>query len=660
MSRVQVHLRCVLVLACWCLFILMIPCNAFPSEQSVVDGDRLSVEVGFSNKVKLGVLSPIFIDYEGSQPAKKYAVRCLDGNGTPVNYEGTLESSAEDRLQGWFKLGRNDAKFKLTLFDEADNILAEKTVAEFELLDSTVPMVLTIESGNTLSSAIKSIENQLFDNKCELIQIDSGSQLPIRAISYQAIKVIYLATSDLSLVNSISDSQLQALLQWCRRGGKLIVASGVHCETIFKNNKSKWAQLLPGEFQGSLDISNSSQLELFTRSDTPLLQRDSPPIPACELKNPIGNTELKLASRPMVIRRPLDFGQLVFSGIDIDTTPMTKWAGYRNFLLRLTYGNLNLNLNKSNAEKTQSRRVTRVAYGDIMGQLILPLERFTQVKFINFTVVALLIALFVLCVGPGDFFLLKNVFKRMELTWVTFSLLTIGFCLLALLMSRYTKPDKIQVNQLEVIDIEPENRTVRGNFWSNIYSPNNLACDVKLKSQNDLGIDVSQSSLCWQGVPGAGLGGMKSGSAQPTLSQGYSCQLAGRSKAAELNGLPIRVSATKTISGEYFDQIDLQPNSRLRLNRRTNRLQGTFTNPLDVEIKQSCLLFENWIYVRGEPLLPGDTINIVSEMTERPASSYFSRRVTSDSDKGGNTPWNPLDTDMRRIAEIMMFFSAAG
>ncbi len=70
-------------------------------------------------------------------------------------------------------------------------------------------------------------------------------------------------------------------------------------------------------------------------------------------------------------------------------------------------------------------------------------------------------------------------------------------------------------------------------------------------------------------------------------------------------------------------------------------------------------MFDNWAYVMDQPLGPGQTVDVGSNMRERTAVSYLTRRMR-EKDKGVNAPWNPLDPRMHRIADILMFFHAAG
>ena len=57
---------------------------------------------------------------------------------------------------------------------------------------------------------------------------------------------------------------------------------------------------------------------------------------------------------------------------------------------------------------------------ELLGRLIHGLESFDGVPVISFGWVALFILIYIVVVGPLDYFFLKKVVKRLELTWVTF------------------------------------------------------------------------------------------------------------------------------------------------------------------------------------------------------------------------------------------------
>lgn len=585
----------------------------------------------------------------------------LDGNGMPIQYSGNLRSVSDTSSQACIKIGRSIGNIQIEIFDENDQVIdafdidLEET-SGLDVVESTTPMVLCIESENIISTSLTSVEAQLFGTECEILSLQSVDELPIDKLAYEGVRAIYLSMADAELIKSISQAHWSAVQEWVAGGGKIIISLGPGSTELLDGNKVL-SELVPGKVTGTFEINNSIQFERFARSKPPqLLKRGDDPILASTLNEPEGIVELAIGKKPLVVRMVHGFGQVVCSTVDFDKQPLTQWNGHKKFLMRLTNGQLNLNRTTTGA--SDSRNIVTYGYRDILGQLVFPLEKFSRVSFINFTIVAVLIALFLLCIGPGDYFLLKHTVKKMEWTWLTFSLFAAAFCFLAIYISRTTKPTQMQINQLEIIDIDQASNRVRGNIWTNIYSPANSKNSLTAPDQNSLGVNTGNATLSWMGIPGSGLAGMNSKTAARVQLQHYDCQFEGDSTGSRIENLPIKVSSTKPLFTQYSDSKDFGITSRL--SQRRNRLQGTFKNPFDLQLENCRIVYDNWTYVMSKPLGPGDTVDVSSELTEKTASSYFSRRVNTESDKGGSQPWRPEEDDMDRIAEMMMFFELGG
>ncbi len=659
------------MLRCFVLIIaIVVPACALTtplSADSPTDRRPFSASIGFDGYFKLGSWTPIFFHCSaGLEPASFVAV-AADGNGLPVTFRGPVISGGEGEFQGWLKIGRADGSIQLELLGNHRQSLGTVNLqigedGETTAVDATTPMVLTIESGTVVRDSIEAIELQLFEQKCRAIAVDKSVDLPLTWQAYQGLRVIYWTTSSAELVAAISEQQLAAIENWVNRGGKLVLAVGKNGDLLFDDPKGI-ARFLPGKFAGTLPLKSSSQIELYASSKQRLLLPDDEPLTATKILPMAGAVaEPKNSTAPLVIRKPLGFGQVVLATIDIDVAPLAAWSGQKNLLLKMTLPGLNLN--RTASTENESRSFVRMGYRDLIGQLMLPLENFSRVRFVNFTLVAVLIALFILCVGPGDYFLLRRLVGKMEWTWVTFSLMAIGFCGLAMLIARSTKPREMQINQLEIIDIDAVSLSIRGSIWTNIYSPSNTRVDVSPALTNRLGIATGRCSISWLGLPGDGLGAMRARTPTGLFLTGYECimdvELSDNDFRSRLESIPIRVSSTKPVFSQYWSESTFAINSRLQMNTARNRLSGTVTNPLDVELQNCRLLFENWSYILNRPLGPGETIDIGSEMKERTAAFYFSRREESESDTGGGRPWDPQDDNLDRVAEMLMFHDAAG
>ena len=118
--------------------------------------------------------------------------------------------------------------------------------------------------------------------------------------------------------------------------------------------------------------------------------------------------------------------------------------------------------------------------GDIASGLYGQLEQF-DVPTISFGWVVLFIFIYIIVVGPVDYLILKFVFKRLELTWLTFPAVVLTVSLLAYFTAYAIKGKDLNVNKLDLIDIDlrdslgddfqPTGGRVFGTTWFTIRSP---------------------------------------------------------------------------------------------------------------------------------------------------------------------------------------------
>ena len=110
---------------------------------------------------------------------------------------------------------------------------------------------------------------------------------------------------------------------------------------------------------------------------------------------------------------------------------------------------------------------------DLASQLRVALEQYDSVKLIPFGWVAFFIFLYILLIGPGDYFFLKKVLKRMELTWITFPTIVVTVSLVAYYAAYLLKGNDLLVNKVDVVDIDQTSGLTRGNTWVSLFSPQN-------------------------------------------------------------------------------------------------------------------------------------------------------------------------------------------
>ena len=304
----------------------------------------------------------------------------------------------------------------------------------------------------------------------------------------------------------------------------------------------------------------------------------------------------------------------------------------------------------------------RLGFTDIVGQLFAPMEQFSKVQFVPFTAIAILIGLYILCIGPLDYFLLRKVFGRMELTWVTFPLFSLLFCGLAVGISFWSRPHTLQANQLEIIDIDATDSSCRGFVWTNFYSPTGDQLDIQMPTTNSLDLSVTESMTSWHGQPGDGLGGMNGGSVATTTAASYTQTIDLAPMSSQLRSFPIPVSSSRAVFTSWKAEAPLQIRSNLTFRKQVDEVIGSFQNPLNHELVNCRLYHGNWAYVLDGPLAPGDVVDIATETNSKRIQSILNRKKVDEEDQNRTytTRWELSEMNIDRIAEMMMFYEIAG
>ena len=635
-----------------------------------------TVSIGFDGKVKLGKWVPIFISLDPSTSAAKFEVENLDGDDTPVIYKGPLLSDPKfpGRYQAWTRIGRTYGKFELRLLNAADDIIETKRFnftgsdRTEEFIGSTQELVLTLEPQDLFKKSIESVSSLASREDARIIAaLGEKSILPFNWLGYDSADAILMVTSDLERIDRISDVQLDAIETWVKQGGTLILSAASNADRLLSEN-GRLARFCPGNFVGLGECNNSSRLETFCDSQEQLLPSKDDSIPIVRIEDVRGivlvdNSNAK-NRKPLIVKTACGMGKVIFVTFDLDSPRMTEWIGFPKLVENLISG-ARTERETTSSTTSQGSSVSHFGYKDLIGQLRVPLDRFRDVQFVKFAMIALLIGLYILCIGPGDYFLLRKLFKKMELTWITFPLVSLIFCGLAIGISKATRPDTIKINQLEIIDIDTINGEVRGSVWGNLYSPTGQTCSIGLDKSHQLGFEIDSNLITWHGLPGNGLGGMTT-TANPGLlktnyEQSFQIGENGQTLNTEIEDLPLQVSSTKPIFATWWASIE--PESRVQLNRdpRLTQLRGRVNYKLPFKLKNCRLIFENWAYVLENPLNPGDTFDVQTGTTEKSLRSILTRKVKlKKSDRSENSPWDPTDIRVNRIADIMMFYQASG
>jgi hypothetical protein len=379
------------------------------------------------------------------------------------------------------------------------------------------------------------------------------------------------------------------------------------------------------------------------------------------------------SGRPIVIRAAHGFGQIVFVAVDLDKPPLSTWEGrprlIEQLLMRPAAGTRDVE-----PDGRASGRAAHVGYRDLVGQLRAALDRFPGVWMLPFSVIAALVVVYIALIGPLDYFLLRRFTRRMEWTWLTFSLMAVVMCLAAWWLASLSRGHEARGNQLALVDIDVNQGVLRGTTWAHLYAPKASTFDLQLQvdPQTDVRVEPNEAAeqggegqgrgewLSWLGLPGGALGGMERSTHSGLPSNTY--KLAGRDGAGSprqmtISGMPLNAASSKSLVGRWWGRVGVEPPQPLR-NDALGLPAGDITNPLSIDLDECILLYDRWAYSLGR-VSARQRIHLDATLAPRNVETLLQRRRIEDM-KDVTPPWDRSASDLPRILQMMMFHEAAG
>ena len=253
------------------------------------------------------------------------------------------------------------------------------------------------------------------------------------------------------------------------------------------------------------------------------------------------------------------------------------------------------------------------ANNDITTSLQQNLDNF-DVNIVPFGYVALFIILYILVVGPLDYFVLKHVFHKLEWTWITFPVVVLAVSIAAYFTAYALKGNDLKINKVDVVDfdlrteLDGKQGTARafayGQTFFTILSPRiqNYTVGVEpnpafwgAKAENPLTAD----QVSWLGRPEFdGPGAMGRSGSQGFFRRPYSYA----EDAKGIIGVPIPVWTTKCFNASWETplpkvpfQCDLVYHTR-EFQGKNFKLTGTIKNNLPVDLEDVWIFFGDRCY----------------------------------------------------------------
>lgn len=632
--------------------------QAFPDNGSDLPAAQrpLIQQIGIGGFWKLGHSCRVRLDLPNDlrEQAATIEVATIDGDGVEVVYGRDLEKTETGPVELLVKIGRRRSLISATVKDSSGQQIArqDRLLADTEGLDATQPMLLALGSAmgvDQLSRTSAASDR----NNLTVVLVQQAADLPRTWIELQAFDLVVISTASPSLLQSVDQKQWSALDGWVRRGGGCVVS--LSAENWPLQNSELLIQWLPGRPSGVEMIRNPSSLESLVATDQPLQ-----PFPCCQLLELTGQVKLSLTDS-LGQRVAWWSSQVHGRGLvqtiasDLDHSSFAQWKHRRLLWEKLVAAYWDSSRKTADSKAGGSGESSFIGYRDISGQLRATLEQFSNVKTVGFSQIALLLVVFLSLIGPVDYWISVRWLKRPQLSWLITGLMGLAACLALVAYHRSIRPDQIIVNMARVIDVDAKTGRADGHLWSHIYSARARQIDVEVQFPTL----PEDCILDWQGLPGNGLGGLESPMQLVQGMPSYSViSQPGRSLPI-ISGVGVPAAGTKRFYAAWSKTTPLEHQSSLREMPGLDQLEGEVVNPLDVDLRDTFLLYHRWIYPLKGRLTPGDRAVLSAQIIPRDLERRLNRRQEIDG-KLTSVRWDPADRgQLDRVLELMMFHQAA-
>ena len=147
------------------------------------------------------------------------------------------------------------------------------------------------------------------------------NSLPETWYGYDSVKLLILPADT---IRQLRDRQFQALTQWLKQGGYLIVGAGLNYGSL---SDKRLQEILPLRIAGHQQLSKLKSLEPFCGRELTANE------PFLVLNTRIDNSEILVAENdiPVIARKNLELGQIIFLSFNYNTPPFRNWGGRRMF-----------------------------------------------------------------------------------------------------------------------------------------------------------------------------------------------------------------------------------------------------------------------------------------------------------------------------------------
>ena len=521
---------------------------------------------GLGGSVKSGMWSPLYLELESKGEdfcGWLKAVVDADQQTKPI-FVQPVELIADTPSRFWIYVRTPPSnyrtagwKFSWELVDNKDRAVVRSKWRSPKILTSSESVVAVIRSPGIGGARLGAVTEQDSDAALHVRYVIPATA-PSRWIGYQSADALVWLNPEPDKMELAA--QRDAVVKYVQNGGHLILAAGADWQPMAK---SFLRELLPADIAGSQTLGRLNALDEFGAGSV----KDHA-IVTLILNNPRGDVLMRQREQPVIVRGTIGLGRVTLIGFDPTQAPFTKLTGYRDFWARMLQARI-----------TPKMAAHSGAAALASNPLILSLNDFPDFKPINFFFVGVFLFVYVILIGPVDYFVLKRL-KKLHWTWLTFPAIAVASSLIAFLLLSSGRVAGFHANSVSVVNASADARHISGHTVLTMLSPKQKEYPVAL--ENAIGAIAPRE---FQVLGGAG-GGFSS---TPCLVP---------SPGTVIEQMLVRVWDAQTLQAQWAAAAPELPEVLIKTGGP--RFSGTVKNNTPYDLGDACLIHRNLVLKLGD------------------------------------------------------------
>lgn len=436
---------------------------------------RWGVTPGFNGAYKENTWIPIHVDLANQGDSRSGELR-IPRHGprpkdTAISYAVPVELPQNSRKHYIIYAPSSNLEtitLRLGRLQESKEIASDRIAASDDTLvvviggDGASLSFLTGTPAIPQDLAIFDYEREKAGNPTIQVSHTSWEMLPDSWLGWDGVDAVVLADANFA---AASQQSLEALLQWVRLGGTLIVPGGAQAPQMATSYFADW---LPIKVSGTAVLAGLNELQAWAGQPIEL----RPVLVAAGRLAPEAQLLCGAPEQPLIAVSKIGLGRVAMTAFDYCADPVKYWDGQVSMWYRLL------------AQTPANPPITDQAETTVPWQPDVTLETAASytptASFPPLWVLITFLGAYLLALVPLNHAVLKRLDRR-ELAWLTAPAIAIIFTLGAYGVGYTIRGNRLIFNRLGIIEAAPNARLARGRGYVSIFSPSRHKYDLLLE-----------------------------------------------------------------------------------------------------------------------------------------------------------------------------------